>query len=647
MAQAKQYTGEDIQVLEEIEAVRLRPAMYIGGTGKDGYHHLLWEIVDNSIDEVINKHASRVAVTLHAGGKRATVEDNGRGIPIDTVPKLKKSALEVVFTKLHAGGKFDRGKSYAVSGGLHGVGASVVNALSSELVATVKRDGERYEMSFRRGEPVGKLKDLGGARGTGTTVMFQPDDEIFGKLSFDPKLIAERLEAKAYLHGGLEIELRDETQSPPVVQTFVHDNGIAEFLPKLVGERGKPPVPPNAGLFYMEKEDKEARLRLELALQWTESTDDHIRTYVNSVPTPDGGTHDAGLRSAVVKAVRNYISTHKLDPKGVTLTAEDIREGVVAVLSTYVHDPQFQSQTKNRLNNPEIAGQVEAMVRPALENYLNGNPNWAQAVVARTIVAARAREASRAAQQAVSRKTAVSHRLNLPGKLADCASTNPGESELFIVEGDSAGGSAKQGRDRRTQAILPLRGKVLNAEQANNQKLLANKELQDIVSALGCGMGEGIDPSKLRYGRIFLLMDADADGHHIATLLLTFFFRHMRPLIDAGHVYLAQPPLYRIDIGKQTYWALDDLHKERILKQHAKGNAKPSITRFKGLGEMNPETLKQTTLDPKTRQALRVTVKDGEQLLTDQVISELMGKDVAARFRMITENATEIGDLDV
>jgi DNA gyrase/topoisomerase IV subunit B len=647
MAQASKYTGEDIQVLEEIEAVRLRPAMYIGGTGKEGYHHLMWEIVDNSIDEVINQHASRVEVTLHAGGKSATVEDNGRGIPIDIVPKLKKSALEVVFTKLHAGGKFDRGKNYAVSGGLHGVGASVVNALSSELIATVKRDGERFEMSFHRGEPAGKLKKLGGARGTGTTVTFRPDDEIFGKLSFDPKLIAERLDAKAYLHGGLVIVFRDETQTPPVEQTFVHDKGIAEYLPKLVGERGKPPVPPNAGLFYMEKEDKEARLRLELALQWTEATDDLIRTYVNSVPTPDGGTHDSGLRSAIVKAIRNYISTHRLDPKGVTLTAEDIREGVVAILSTYVHDPQFQSQTKNRLNNPEIAGQVEALVRPALENYLNSNPNWAQAVVARTIVAARAREASRAAQQAVSRKTAVSHRLNLPGKLADCASTNPADSELFIVEGDSAGGSAKQGRDRKTQAILPLRGKVLNAEQANNQKLLANKELQDIVSALGCGMGEGLDLGKLRYGRIFLLMDADADGHHIATLLLTFFFRHMRPLIDSGHVYLAQPPLYRIDIGKQTFWALDDLDKERLIKQHARGNAKPSITRFKGLGEMNPETLKQTTLDPKSRQALRVTVKDGEQLLTDQVIADLMGKDVAARFRMITENATEIGDLDV
>jgi DNA gyrase/topoisomerase IV subunit B len=645
---ATKYTGEEIQVLEGLDPVRKRPGMYIGGTGKDGYHHLLWEVVDNSIDEVINKHATKVEVTLHKDGKTATVEDNGRGIPVDMMPKFKKSAAEVIFTTLHSGAKFDRGKSYAVSGGLHGVGAAVVNALSSELVVTVKRDGERHEITFERGEATSKLKKLGAARGVGTTIRFRPDDEVFGvKLHFDPALIAERLEAKSYLHGGLEIVFTDETKSPHVVHTFVHPQGIAEYLPKLVAERGKTPVPPNGPVFYAEKRDEAGRLGIELALQWTESTDDLIKTYVNSVPTPDGGTHDAGFRSAVVKAIRNYIATHKLDPKGVTLTAEDIREGVVAVLSTYVHDPQFQSQTKNRLNNPEVAGQVEGLVRPALENYLNSNPNWAQAVIARTIIAARAREASRAAHQAVTRKTAVSHRLNLPGKLADCSSTDPNDSELFIVEGDSAGGSAKQGRDRRTQAILPLRGKVLNAEQANSQKLLANKELQDIVSALGCGMGESMELGKLRYGKIFLLMDADADGHHIATLLLTFFFRHMRPLIDHGHVYLAQPPLYRIDIGKQTLWALDDAHKEQLIKANVRGNAKPSITRFKGLGEMNPDTLKMTTLDPRTRQPLRVTVKDGEQLTTDQVIADLMGKDVAARFKMITENAAEIGELDV
>jgi DNA gyrase/topoisomerase IV subunit B len=647
MAQASKYTGDEIQVLEGLDPVRKRPGMYIGGTGKDGYHHLLWEVVDNSIDEVINKHATKVEVTLHKNGKSCTVEDNGRGIPVDTMPKFKKSALEVIFTTLHSGGKFERGKSYAVSGGLHGVGAAVVNALSEELVATVKRDGERFEMRFERGEAKGKLKKLGPARGSGTTVKFHPDDEVFGgKLSFDAELIAERLEAKSYLHGGLEIIFHDETKSPVVTQTFVHPQGIAEFLPKLVAERNKNPVPPNGAVFYVEKKDEDAKLGIELALQWTESPDDLIKSYVNSVPTPDGGTHDTGLKAAIVKAIRNYIATHKLDPKGVTLTAEDIREGVVAVLSTYVHDPQFQSQTKNRLNNPEVAGQVEALVRPALENYLNANPNWGQAVVARTIIAARAREASRAAQQ-VTRKTAISHRLNLPGKLADCSSTDPNESELFIVEGESAGGSGKQGRDRKTQAILPLKGKVLNTEQASGQKLLQNKELQDIVSALGCGMGETFDIAKLRYGKIFLLMDADADGHHIATLLMTFFFRHMRPLIDQGHVYLAQPPLYRIDIGKQTFWALDDLHKERLLKANAKVNSKPNITRFKGLGEMNPDTLKMTTLDPKTRQALRVTVKDGEQLLTDQVISDLMGKDVAARFKLITENAAEIGDLDV
>jgi DNA gyrase subunit B len=643
------YDAADIDVLEGLEPVRQRPAMYIGGTGKAGYHHLLWEIVDNSIDEVINGHATRVEVTLHSDGKTMSVDDNGRGIPTGIHPKHKKSAVELVFTVLHAGGKFDRGKNYAVSGGLHGVGASVVNALASELTVTIKRDGERFEQVYQRGVPQSKLKKLGNARGTGTLVTFKPDEHIFGpKLAFDPAVIAERLEAKSYLHRGLVIVFKDETQKPAVEQTFQHEQGIAEYLPKVISERGKPVVPPGGTVFYLQKEPSGADgLGLELALQWTESTDELVKSYVNSVPTPMGGTHDQGIKAGVVKAVRNYMSTHKLEPKGVNVLAEDIREGMVAILSLYHRDPQFQGQTKDRLNNPDVTAQVDAIVRPALESWLNQNPSWGQAVVSRLTIAARAREASRAAAQAVTRKTAVSHRLNLPGKLADCASTDPSESELFIVEGDSAGGSAKQGRDRRTQAILPLRGKVLNAEQANSAKLLANKELQDIVSALGCGMGEQLDVTKLRYGKIFLLMDADADGHHIATLLMTFFFRHMPKLIEEGHLYLAQPPLYRIDLGKQTYWALDDLHKERILRDHAKSNSKPNITRFKGLGEMNPDTLKQTTLDPKSRQILRVTVPPAERERTDEVISELMGKDVGARFKLITENAHEIDELDV
>jgi DNA gyrase subunit B/topoisomerase-4 subunit B len=642
---AQSYSAKDITVLEGLEPVRKRPAMYIGGTDKVGYHHLLWEVLDNSIDEVINRHATRIEVTLHADGKTITNEDNGRGIPVDVIAKHKKPALEVILTTLHAGGKFDRGKSYVHSGGLHGVGASVVNALSSQLTAVVKRDGARYEQTYARGVPTSKLKKLGAAKGSGTRITFRPDEKIFGpRLHFDAKLIAERLEAKTYLHRGVKITFRNETTRPIETHTYQHDKGIAEFLTKVVDQRGRATVPRETTGFYLERHGE---VELELALVWTEATEEAIKSYVNGVPTPSGGTHELGLKSGVVKAVRNYVSTHNLAPKGLSLTAEDIREGLVVILSVYVGDPQFQGQTKERLNNPEVTAQVDGAVRPALEQYLNENKSIAEAVVARAILAARAREASRAASQAVTRKTAVSHRLNLPGKLADCSSTNPAESELFIVEGDSAGGSAKQGRDRKTQAILPLRGKVLNAEQASTSKLMANKELQDIVSALGCGIGPKLDLSKLRYHRIFLLMDADADGHHIATLLLTFFYRYMKPLIAGRYVYLAQPPLYRIDIGKQTHWALDDPDRDRIIAEHAKGNAKPSITRFKGLGEMSPAILKQTTLDPRSRTTLRVSVHDGEELETDRIIAELMGKDAGARFRFITDSAAEADELDV
>jgi DNA gyrase subunit B len=698
------YNAADIQVLEGLEPVRKRPAMYIGGTDATGYHHLLWEILDNSVDEVINGYAARIEVTLHKDGKTVTVSDDGRGIPIDVMPKYKKPALEVILTTLHSGGKFDQ-ESYIHSGGLHGVGSSVVNALSSTLIVRVKRDGKHHVQSYAKGLATSKLKAEGNARGTGTSTTFTPDAEIFGlKARFDAEMIRDRLEAKSYLHRGMTVVFRDETKSPAVEDTYQHDGGISEYLAKVVAQRGKntvpgsqrapapaaagpvvtteegvaqevtsqggeiptvPPVAPLAipagALFYKTSGGGagsagdgrspegagSGEVRLEVALVWTEATDEHLRSYVNGIPTPNGGTHEAGLRSGVVKAVRNYLEVHGLAPKGVTLTAEDIREGICAILSAYVVEPQFQGQTKGRLNNPETAAQVDGVVRPALEKWLNENKAVAEPVVARIILAARAREASRAAAQQVTRKTAVSHRLNLPGKLSDCASTNPADSELFIVEGDSAGGSAKQGRDRRTQAILPLRGKVLNAEQASVEKIGQNKELQDIVSALGCGIGADFRLENLRYRKIFLLMDADSDGHHISTLLLTFFYRHMRELIRQGHVFIAQPPLFKIEIGKDTYWALDEADRERILRDHGKGNAKPNIMRFKGLGEMTADELKSTTLDAKKRVALRVTIPESEALLTEQTINDLLGKDVSARFKFIMERAGEVKDLDV
>ena len=626
---APKYTAKDIEVLEGLEPVRKRPAMYIGGTGSRGYHHLLWEVVDNSVDEVINGHASRIEVTLDADLKGAVVSDNGRGIPIDIHPKFKKPALELILTTLHAGGKFE-GKSYQVAGGLHGVGSSVVNALSEELVATVRREGTEYEQRYARGKAITKLKKSGATSRRGTVMHFRPDPEIFGqKACFDPKRVHEALEAKSYLHRGLRIVYRHGTHR----EEFEHPDGIVEYLRNQVGQRGATPV--HQEPFSLERS---AKPRLELALQWTESPDELFKSYANGIPTASGGTHENGLKQAVGKAIRGYMSTHKFTPKGVTITADDIREGVVAILSVYIEEPQFQGQTKDRLNNPEVTAAVESAVRTALEQWLHDNKTVAESVVARIIIAARARMASRAASQQVVRKSAVSHRLNLPGKLADCSSTNPAESELFLVEGDSAGGNAKQGRDRRTQAILPLRGKVLNAERATRVQVMKNRELQDIVSALGCGLGKDFNIEKLRYERIFLLMDADSDGHHIATLLLTFFYRVMPALIRGGHIYLAQPPLYRIDAAGATYWALDDDEKASIISGLPK-NVKPEVSRFKGLGEMTAVELRETTMDVTRRRALRVVI-DGD-IETDRILNELMGKDPAARYRFIMQHAPQ------
>ena len=637
----KYTAADDIQVLEGLEPVRVRPSMYIGSTDSKGLHHLVWEIVDNAVDEYINGYADHIVVTLHKAGDAITVQDNGRGIPIDVHPKFKVSGLELVLTKLHAGGKFgNKDSNYFFSGGLHGVGASVVNALSKKLVATVRRDGYEYRQTYAKGIPTSKLEQVGPFRGKGTVINFHPDDTIFRTTHFDADVIRQRLEDMSYIHSGLKITFKNEVTGETV--ELANPAGLPAFLAKLVADTGKPAITQVA--FSAARTTGE---RVEVAVQWTESTDETFRSYVNGIRTASGGTHENGLKAALRKAVNSYIDTHddmKKAVKGVKITADDIREGVVAVLSVFVSDPMFQGQTKEKLNNPEMDQTVDNFVRPALEAWLNNNKSAADQIIGRIVLAAKAREASREAAKEVKRKSPGSRRLSLPGKLADCKKTDLDETELFIVEGDSAGGSAKQGRNNNTQAVLPLRGKILNGEDLPTTKVLQNQELADLVNAIGAGAGEKFNYEGLRYGKIILLMDADADGCHITTLLLDFFFRHMPELIRKGHVYIAQPPLYRIDVGKETHWAKDDEHKEEILAG-LRANAKVDITRFKGLGEMPFRTLAMTTLDARYRKLLRVEIS--ENIDAHNAFKDLLGKDAEPRYEFIMKKADQAEDLDV
>ncbi len=649
----KNYSAENIKVLEGLEAVRKRPAMYIGDVGKRGLHHLVYEVVDNSIDEALAGYCTKVTVVFNKDGS-VTVEDNGRGIPVDIHKEEKKPAVEVVMTVLHAGGKFDKG-SYKVSGGLHGVGVSVVNALSEWLWVEVKRDGKVYKQDYKIGEPQADLKATGSAKKTGTRVCFYPDNKIFKTITFEYDIISERLRELAYLNKGIEIQLKDERDKEGRNDVFKFKGGLSDFV-KYLDENNNPL---HNKVITVNKDTND--VPVEVAMRYGNTYNDNILTFVNNINTIEGGTHLSGFRSALTRAMNNHASKNNLikskKNEKINLTGEDFREGLTAIISVKVAEPQFEGQTKTKLGNGDVKGIVDKIVYEGILDFLEQNPSIGRRVIEKALLAARSRSAARKARELIRRKSALGGS-SLPGKLSDCSNKDPVFCELYLVEGDSAGGSAKQGRDRRTQAILPLRGKVINSEKARVDKLLSNNEVQSMITALGAGFGGSEDESgeksagdfdseKLRYHKIIIMTDADVDGSHIRTLLLTFFYRKMKEVIDGGYLYLALPPLYRVSQGKKESYAYDDNERDLLIERMQKDNknTKVSIQRYKGLGEMNPGQLWETTMDPEKRTLMKVTVESAAEAA--ETFQNLMGSDVEARRSFIERNAKFVVNLDV
>lgn len=632
----QQYDAEQIQVLEGLEAVRKRPGMYIGSTGPRGLHHLVYEIVDNSIDEALAGYCKNISITINADNS-ITVQDDGRGMPVDNHPKMNMPAVEVIHTVLHAGGKFGGG-GYKVSGGLHGVGASVVNALSTRMEVEVKRNGNIYQQTYEKGKTTSPLEIIGSGRKTGTRTTFWPDPEIFDEVTYDFPTLENRLREMAFLSKGISITLKDERQGQKKKEVFHYEGGIKEFVKYL--NENKEPIHPDIIYFETAKKD----LEVEVAMQYTDRYSELVLSYANNINTTDGGTHIAGFRSALTRVFNDYARKNKyLKENEDSLTGEDVREGIIAIVSVKLKDPQFEGQTKAKLGNSELRGFVETTTAENLLAFLEENPAQAKIIMEKCLRASRAREAARKARDLTRRKGALEN-FSLPGKLADCSEKDPALCEIFLVEGDSAGGSAKSGRDRARQAILPLRGKILNVEKARLDKILNSDEIKNMITAFGCGIGSDFDINKLRYHKIIIMTDADVDGAHIRTLLLTFFYRYMTPLIEGGYVYAAQPPLYQVTRGKEHYYTYSEGEQRKLLEELSDKPGKLDIKRYKGLGEMNDEQLWDTTMDYSKRTLIQITIEDFAA--ADKIFTTLMGDKVPPRKKFIEENA-EYATIDI